>query len=58
MEGEFYDPRLEPVVVGGLPLGGDAREAVGDEVVVYEFTVPSDMTALSARFHADVSGQL
>ena len=55
MEGEFYDPRLEPVVIGGLPLGGDTREAVGGEVVVYEFTIPNDVTALSARFHADVS---
>ena len=55
MEGEFYDPRLEPVVIGGLPLGGDAREAVGVETIVYEFSIPADITAHSARFHADVS---
>ena len=32
-----------------------SREAVGRETVIYEFTIPSDITATSARFFADVS---
>ncbi len=54
-QGEFYDPGLEPVVAGGRLLSGDGREAVGLETVVYEFTIPGDITATSARFFADVS---
>ncbi len=54
-QGEFYDPSLEPVIVGGRLLSGEGREAVGRETVIYEFTIPSDITATSARFFADVS---
>ena len=54
--GEYYDARLEPVVVGGRTIpGSDGREAVGRETVVYEFNIPSDLSVQSATFSADVS---
>jgi hypothetical protein len=55
--GEWYDPRLEPMVIGGRAIAGSGGglEAVGRETVVYEFTVPAEVSAVSARFYADVS---
>ena len=52
-----YDPALEAAPpVGGSPLAGGGREAVGSEAVIYTFTMPTDMTIRSARFVADVAG--
>ena len=52
-----YDPSLEPAPpLGGSPLAGGGREAIGTETVVYAFNLPSDLTVRSAKFVADVAG--
>ena len=52
-----YDPGLEAAPPqGGVPLQGDGLEAVGQDAVIYTFTLPADMTVRSARFVADVAG--
>jgi hypothetical protein len=52
-----YDANLEPAAPsGGTLIAGGGREAVGAEPVIYEFTMPADVTLRSARFVADVAG--
>ena len=50
-----FDTRLAPTVTGGRELSGGGREAVGREAVVYEFSVPPELSVRSARFTADVA---
>lgn len=51
-----YDMRLIPSVDGGRVLAGGGLEVTGTEVVIFEFTIPADMTVESARFGAEVEG--
>jgi hypothetical protein len=50
-----FDARLVPSVDGGEAAPGGARRASGQQVVVYEFVLPVDLTVKSARFKADVA---
>ncbi|MBT7861212.1 MAG: hypothetical protein HN712_12900 [Gemmatimonadetes bacterium] len=43
-------------VSGGVQTGDGGREAAGTDAVVYEFTMPEDVTVTGARFEAEVEG--
>jgi hypothetical protein len=52
-----YDPSLEAgPPTGGNRIAGGGLQAIGHEVVIYAFEMPSDVTVRSARFVADVAG--